>query len=477
MSVIEIRNNQKININQIPVVEFEAFSKKITSIEFRVVNLFAKINNCENKLYCILADDKNAKLYMLSTVVGEAYPSFTQVKPSLHIFERIIYEETGIIPEDHPFLKPVRNHQSEYMFLESNDMQTHEVAVGPVHAGIIEPGHFRFICNGERVNHLEIQLGYQHRGVENLMRKKPSIQLAESICGDSTIAQSLAFARAMESLSNIKVSQREKIIRLVALEMERMAMHVGDIGAVAGDVAFSLGAEVLGVTRTLVINTMLELTGSRFGKGLMKLGGVNFDINIEIKSKITKMLDEVIQRTDDMLSAMFTHAAVISRLENTGVVRKKRASEIGLVGMAARASALPIDARVYDDYENFEITSLTTGDVYARTYLRYLEIKKSDEIIRNLLNKLENTELDINKQRYSLALEPNSFVVSIVEGWRGEIVHCVFTDEKSFIDAYKIKDASIHNWFGLALAVRNNQISDFPVCNKSFNLSYCGFDL
>lgn len=476
--VMEIVNNQKVKRADIPVLDFESFSKKILPYEVRVVNLFAKNEEQDHRLYCVFADDKAKKLFLATTYVDDAYPSLTLKKPCLHMFERLIYEETGILPEGHPFLKPVRKQNgSSYEFLNSHDLQTHEVAVGPVHAGIIEPGHFRFLCNGERVNHLEIQLGFQHRGVEKLLKKNPSIQLAESICGDSTIAQSLAFARAMESLSDIKITQREKLIRLIALEMERMAMHVGDIGAVAGDVAYQMGANVLGVTRTLVINTMLELSGSRFGKGLMKLGGVNFDIDSVLKTKILNMLEEVCDRTDKMVKAMFAHATVISRLENTGFVGKKKAREIGLVGMAARAAGEEFDARVFDDYENFEITTMKTGDVYARTYLRYLEIKKSAQLIKSFLGEIDDTETEINTMRYKLNLEPDSFVFSIVEGWRGEIAHCVMTDKNSHIDTYKIKDASFNNWFGLALAVRNNQISDSPVCNKSFNLSYCGFDL
>jgi Ni,Fe-hydrogenase III large subunit len=222
---------------------------------------------------------------------------------------------------------------------------------------------------------------------------------------------------------------------------------------------------------------MLELSGSRFGKGLMKLGGVNYDIDAEIKDKIQKMLTEVCDRTDKVVKAMFAHATVLSRLENTGIVGKKRAKEIGLVGLAGRASGLEVDMRVFDSlYSEFEhkIETLSTGDVYARAYLRYLEINSSAKLIGKMMMKLDG---EISKQRYRLALAPNSFVTTIVEGWRGEVVHTVLTDSMSYIENYKIKDPSVNNWFGLALAVRNNQISDFPVCNKSFNLSYCGFDL
>lgn len=476
MDVVEIKNGVSVLRSFIPVVSFDDFRKRIISSEIRVLNLFCVEENLKNKLYAVLADEVNKKLYATSTFVADNFPSMTVDNPCLHMFERIIYEDTGVIPVGHPFLKPVRK-QEGYEFLSASDYQTHEVAVGPVHAGIIEPGHFRFICNGERVNHLEIQLGYQHRGVEALLKKNPSIQLAESICGDSTVAHSLAFAKTMEALSGIEVSRKEQLIRCIALEMERMAIHVGDIGAIAGDVGYYMAADILAVTRTLVINTMLELSGSRFGKGLMKLGGVNYDIDAEIKDKIQKMLTEVCDRTDKVVKAMFGHATVLSRLENTAIVGKKRAKEIGLVGLAGRASGLEVDMRVYDSlYSEFEhkIETLSTGDVYARAYLRYLEINSSAKLIGKMMMKLDG---EISKQRYRLALAPNSFVTTIVEGWRGEVVHTVLTDSMSYIENYKIKDPSVNNWFGLALAVRNNQISDFPVCNKSFNLSYCGFDL
>ena len=473
--MLEIKNNQSVQRDLIPVVDFEQFKKSVIAQDLRVVNLYGLRFDDRVRLYAILADDANKKLFVTSCYVGENYPCFTVDKPSLQLFERLIYEEVGVEPIGHPFLKPVRK-MGGYEFVASSDLQTHEVAVGPVHAGIIEPGHFRFICNGERVNHLEIQLGYQHRGVEKLLKRRPTVQLAESICGDSTIGHSLAFARAIEGLSGINVDERQRIIRLIALEMERIAIHVGDIGAIAGDVGYYMAADVLAVTRTLVINAMLELCGSRFGKGLMRVGGVNYDIDDEIRIKILRMLHEVGERTDKMVKAMFAHATVLSRFENTGIVSKKRAKEIGMVGLVARASGVESDCRIFDDYERFghKLEVLKSGDVYARAYLRYMEIKSSTELIRNMLEALKG---DFTSVRHSLDLSANSFVCSLVEGWRGEISHCIFTDANSCIEDYKIKDPSFHNWLGLAVAVRNNQISDFPVCNKSFDLSYCGFDL
>ncbi len=470
---LRFKNTQLIRKTDIPVVDFNEFERLVSDTHYRVANLFINQEEYKNNLYAVIADDKNAELHIIGTIVGNEYPSLTLKRPSVHMFEREIFENYGITPTGHPWLKPVRVNEG-YEFLKSDDHQSHEVAVGPVHAGIIEPGHFRFLCQGERVMHLEIQLGWQHRGVEKMLKNKPSIQLAESICGDTTIGHSLTFARGLEALSGIKVCPRAKTIRKIALEMERIAIHIGDIGAIAGDIAYMMAAEVLGVTRTLVINTMLEISGSRFGKGLMKIGGVNFDINEELQTKIVNMLEEVDSRVTEMCSAMFSNATVLSRLENTGLVSAKRAEEIGMVGPAGRASGLKIDGRIYDDYKNFEIINATNGDVFARAQQRLIEIKQSKDMILELLDEL-NGALETPEIKTTLAKD--TMCISVTEGWRGEIHHIIITDKNGQIEQYKIKDPSFHNWYGLALAVRNNQISDFPVCNKSFNLSYCGFDL
>lgn len=470
---LNFKNNNTIKKTDVPIVNFEEFTHIISDTHYRIANLFVHQEEYKNNLYAILADDINAELYIVNTIVGKEYPSLTLKRPAVHMFEREIYENFGIKPVGHPFLKPVRKNEG-YEFLKSDDTQSHEVAVGPVHAGIIEPGHFRFLCQGERVMHLEIQLGWQHRGVEKMLKEKPTIQLAESICGDTTIGHSLAFARTIESLNNIKVSEKAKNIRKIALEMERMAIHIGDLGAIAGDVAYLMGAEVLAVTRTLVINTMLEISGSRFGKGLIRIGGVNFDIDNELQEKIKSMLTEVETRTTKMTKAMFANATVLSRLENTGTVGTKRAEEIGMVGPAGRASGLKVDSRIFDDYENFTPVKSINGDVLSRAYQRLAEIKQSKIMILEILEQLQG---ELINPEHTKNYAKNSLAITFVEGWRGEICHVAFTDKNGEIEQYKIKDPSFNNWYGLALAVRNNQISDFPVCNKSFNLSYCGFDL
>ena len=380
-------------------------------------------------------------------------------------------------------MKPLRKNQDSYPFFEMKGDEVHQVAVGPIHAGVIEPGHFRFMCHGEKVYDLEIMLGYQHRGVEKLLlqNKKFNNRLAESICGDSVIAYNMAYSQLMEILGDTKISDKAQIIRRIALEMERIAIHIGDMGAIAGDIAYQMGASIFGVTRTIVINTMLEFSGSRFGRGLIDVGGVNFDIDENLANKILTALEEVAMTVDRTTKVMLNSPTVISRLERTGVVNTDTAKSIGAVGMAARASGIDLDSRF--DLNDSWYTSLdvvkpfkATGDVYSRFKLRYKEIKQSVKIIKKLLKKLKEANGEI-KILPNTNLVSNSFAISIVEGWRGEVVHIAITGMDGELIRYKIKDPSFNNWYMLAMAVRNNGISDFPLCNKSFNLSYCGNDL
>lgn len=486
---ITTKNNKVINTKKIPVVDIlELRQDVIKRVKHnnRVVGFFGTKVNSGTKLYIILADDKKSELLVSSAVFNQndSYHSITQDIPAFHMFEREFYEEFGAEPFGHPWLKPVRSHKKEYPFFKMDGEEVHEVAVGPVHAGIIEPGHFRFMCNGEKVYDLEIQLGYQHRNIEQLFVKNKgfSSHLAESTAGDTVIGHNLAYSNVAEALLNLKISDKAALIRLIALETERMAIHIGDLGAIANDTAYLMGNAVFGVTRTLVINTLLEISGSRFGRGLIRVGGVTHDINSEMTYKISNMLDKVLKDVERMTKTMFSSASVTSRLERTGILSKEKALELGLVGPAARASGLSVDVRKSHPCKWYKELSLSkntmqNGDVYSRAYIRYEEILQSAQIIKDLLSKLPFYDEEPLLIKTDNCLKPNSFVVSMTEGWRGEIVHTAITDNKGELSRYKIKDPSFNNWYGLAVAVRNNGISDFPLCNKSFNLSYCGNDL
>ena len=483
MNWLITENKKRVNINEIPVLKIEELRQAIVLLNKRVIGFFGKKENENTKLYVVMADDENAKLYISSANFSpneKEYESITKLIPAFHVFEREFYEEFGIEPVGHPWLKPMRNHSNDYKFFEMEGDEVHQVAVGPIHAGVIEPGHFRFMCHGEKIYDLEIQLGWQHRGVEDLFLSSDSNQLAESVCGDSVIAYNLAYSNAIEALANIEVSNKAQLIRLIALEMERCAIHIGDLGAIAGDIAYLMGSSIFGATRTLVINTMLEISGSRFGRGLICVGGVNYNIDKNLSQKIISTLDKVSTDVERTIKTMLKSPTVASRLEKTGIVSVENARSLGLVGMAAKASGVNLDTRFdfpdkwYSEIENRTIKA--EGDVYSRTRLRYKEIKQSIHIIKKFLEKLEM----FSQEPLCTDIAPisaNGLVVSMTEAWRGEVVHIAMTDEQGKLSRYKIKDPSFNNWFALAMAVRNNGISDFPLCNKSFNLSYCGNDL
>lgn len=487
MNWIKTKNNSKLNLKNIPIIKITKLREEILSLKLRPLAFFGKDWGFGTvRLFVILADDKNGEFLVSSSVFAQnvkSYDSITREMPSFHMFEREFFEEFAIEPLGHPWLKPVRKNQDKYPFFEMEGEEVHQVAVGPIHAGVIEPGHFRFMCNGETVYHLEIMLGYQHKGVEELMLKKHSNQLAESIVGDSVIAYNTAYSQIIETLKDIKISPKAQLIRKLALEMERAAIHIGDMGAIAGDIAYLMGAAVYGVTRTLVINTMLEFSGSRFGRGLINIGGVNFDLEKDKIERAIKTFEKVEKDVDRMTKTMLKSSTVVSRLEKTGTVSTERAQEIGLVGMAAKASGVELDTRFDYPDEWVEKLSITRkpfrgiGDVNSRFKLRYKEIKESFAIIRKIFEELKNHEDEPIINTTTNEFEKDAFVISVVEGWRGEIVHVAMTDDKGILTKYKIKDPSFNNWYGLALAVRNNGISDFPLCNKSFNLSYSGNDL
>jgi len=484
MTFIRIKNNQNIELDKIPQIDFSILRDEILKENKRPLLFFGMKEEFGVRLFVGLSDDESGEIFISSAFFNNdvnSYESITKDMSSFHVFEREFYEEFNIEPIGHPWLKPLRKQDKEYKFFEMQGEEIHQVAVGPIHAGIIEPGHFRFMCLGEKVYNLEIQLGYQNRNIEKLFVTSHNNQLAESICGDSVVAHNLAYSQLIENLSNIQITNKAQLIRLIGLELERIAVHIGDMGAIAGDIAYSMAASVFGATRTLVINTLLDICGSRFGRGLVTCGGVNFDITKEQIEKYLITLNKVEKDVKRMTKTMLNSSSVISRLEKTGYLSKNKAEKLNIVGIAGKASGNNKDSRVIFEnnwYKNMpEFLFNAKGDVYSRFCIRYKEVLQSIKLVKEFFNKLNDYQNEDIKVYPSQGLNHNVFVVSITEGWRGEIVHCAITDYDGEIRRYKIKDTSFNNWFGLALAVKNNEISDFPLCNKSFNLSYCGNDL
>lgn len=476
---------------EVPVAPVAELVRATTTELDRGARLCAWFGVPEGTGTCLLAvlafDADNTLAVGRSTAFTGAYPSLTRTHPQAHLFEREVWEQHGVTPEGHPWLKPVRrtnangNAPANGEFFRVDGREIHEVAVGPVHAGIIEPGHFRFQCAGEEVLHLEIALGYQHRGIEEALAGGPhraTINQMETIAGDTTIAHATAHATVMESLASTEAPLRAQWLRAIALELERLANHTGDLGALANDVAFLPTSSACGKIRGDYLNLTALICGNRFGRGLVRPGGCGHDLEPERAGQLREHLKTALRDTEQAVGWFWDAASVRARFEHVGTVFPAQANEIGMVGPAARACGLVRDVR-YDHpagwhrFAQAPVAVWPGGDVFARAKVRSLEIQRSGAYLGEQL--AAPAEGEVRSEVPPPA--PDTLAVALVEGWRGEVCHIALTDPAGRFRRYKIIDPSFHNWTGLALALRGTAISDFPICNKSFNLSYCGFDL
>lgn len=504
MKLYHITNNtaSAVAIADIPQVDYvELYSdlkERMADSNYHVAHYFATEIGEGLKFYMILLNDATAEVLITSFVpdyYAEGLASLTAIHPQFHPFEREIFELYGVPFDSHPWLKPLRfsydrrNKQSTmdtYPFYSIEGDELHEVNVGPIHAGIIEPGAFRFICNGEQVLHLEIALGYQHRGVESeMLRDNNSLRrtlIAESVAGDTAIGHATAYAELVEKLGKKSVDADLQLERMVAIELERIAMHIADTGALATDIGFQLYQVACEALRTVTINTTQAWCGNRFGKSLIRPFGTNHPLTNQKCELIRKNIADVRRRYDELRRDMLEDPTLLARFEQCGLVPESEMQRIGGVGQASRASGLKRDIRAthpsgyYATALRHEPIVKGDGDVMSRLMMRLDEVLQSaDYVLRTLEGYTPKGNL--SAPDYFAELRPEALSFSLVEGWRGEICHVAITNNKGEIAKYKIKDPSVHNWLGLAIAVRSEGISDFPINNKSFNLSYCGHDL
>ncbi|ROZ78359.1 NADH-quinone oxidoreductase subunit C [Ramlibacter sp. WS9] len=423
-------------------------------------------------------------------VPNQRYQALTSNHPAVHMFERELWEQTGLVPEGHPWLKPVRYegarqqqmHGHPYFNVRGHGI--HEVGVGPIHASVIEPGHFRFMCHGETVHHLEIQLGYQHRGVEALLLRRNPLGLAplvETIVGDSSIAYAWGYCAAVEALSDTQVNLQTDIVRGIALELERIGMHLVALTGLATDIAFLQGGATYGRLRTAIINATMRACGSRFGRGWLRPGDARFGIDDARRADLVQTIAGLLKDMAEVNDLMLGARSVKARFQGVGTVDAQSARGIGLTGLVARASGLPFDTRSRLPgklYTAHPVPTLVedTGDCWARFRLRMREAEASARWIAKAL-QVPDLALPPHQAAAPGRLWPRTLCVSVREGFRGPVIQALETGEDGSLLHYKVQDPSMQNWYGLALALRENEISDFPICNKSFDLSYCGNDL
>jgi Ni,Fe-hydrogenase III large subunit len=390
--------------------------------------------------------------------------------------------------ESHPMLrdfdlrKVVPRVKGSFDFQPVEGEGVFEIPVGPVHAGIIEPGHFRFSVAGEPIINLDIKLHYTHKGTEKLAEgRRPNhvVFLAERISGDSAFAHAAAYCACIERLAGIEIPQRAIIIRTILLELERLYNHIGDVGAILLDVGYAAGAAEAFHLKEKLLQLNEILTGSRLLHGMARIGGVtrHLEDTMEKRDAIRSTLSTVGQKFDTLVAWVLSASSVLDRLETTGILLQKDALQLGVVGVAARASGIDRDLRrdhphLTYPYLEYQPVVYKEGDVFARFKVRVDEVPKSLEIIMQLLGQHHGEPL----VKPIASFPASSCALGYVEGWRGEIVHWVMTDPDGNIFRWKITDPSFHNWRALSLAVRGNIVPDFPVINKSFNLSYSGND-
>jgi Ni,Fe-hydrogenase III large subunit len=411
------------------------------------------------------------------------YPSVGAVHAPAIRLERAMRDLFGLIPDGLPDTRPWLDHGANptaYRFLPVEGDSLHQIPVGPVHAGIIEPGHFRFTADGETVVRLEQRLGYVHKGIEHLMHGATldqAARLAGRTSGDSTVAYALAFARAVEAALGIEPPPRAIWIRGVMAELERIANHLGDFGAICNDASFSIMLAHCGILREHVLRCAAACFGHRLMMDRIVPGGVAVDLPADGSARIRALIDEIRARFPALVELYDLTASLQDRTVGTGILHADLARRFGAGGHVGRASGREFDARRtigYPPYDQlrFDVPVREDGDVNARIWIRIKEIDQSLALIEQMLERMPEGEIRI-------AFEPTgpSEGMALVEAFRGDVLIWLRIDAAGRIDRCHLRDASWFQWPLLEAAIEGNIVADFPLCNKSFNCSYSGHDL
>jgi len=450
------------------------------------------------EVHMALLDETSGDVAVISFACKAGrYPSVAARHPPAIRLERAICDLFGLkavdTPDPRPWLDlgfwnvrhplgnkgPARK-PTPYKFLPAEGEGLHQIPVGPVHAGIIEPGHFRFTANGEHVVRLEQRLGWVHKGIESLMNGATLVEaarLASRASGDSTVAYAYAFAQAAEAAMQVRVPTRAAYLRALMAELERLANHFGDIGAICNDASFSLMYAQCGILRERTLRAADACFGHRLMMDIIVPGGVSRELAPEGAAQVKDLLGEVRHVFPRLIELYDNTASLQDRTVTTGIVTQELARQFGAGGYVGRASRRAFDARrvfAYAPYDrlSFEVPVLDAGDVNARVWIRIREVEQSLSLIEQLLNALPRGEIKTATGNHKVCAG-----LGLAEAFRGDVLVWLKLDNKGCVARCHLRDASWFQWPLLEAAIEGNIVADFPLCNKSFNCSYSGHDL
>jgi len=441
--------------------------------------------------------DRRVELQVLIDPTRPAVPSLGRLSFPASRFEREMHDLFGIEPLDHPFLRPLVLHQhwpagwhpmrhdagepppmrtdaEPFPFVTVEGPGVYEIPVGPVHAGLIEPGHFRFSVVGETILEMKARLWFVHRGIEKLFEGREIVDgvvLAERISGDTAVGHNLAYCLAVEEACRIERPEEAGRLRALLLELERMYNHVADVGALCNDVGYGIANARALTLREQLLRLNAEVTGHRLLRGAVRPGVTSLRrLPTEVE------LHEIAARFDDLVDLATANTVVMDRFKGTAVLAEPDATTIGTLGVVARASGLALDARDAHPFAalgtELDVVSEDAGDVMARFSVRAREVRASLGLVAALAGTARRLEIVAPDTSFR-----GGSGLGIVEGWRGMIIHRVEVDSAGRLRRCKVVDPSFLNWPALSVALADTIVPDFPLANKSFNLSYAGNDL
>jgi Ni,Fe-hydrogenase III large subunit/Ni,Fe-hydrogenase III component G len=475
----------------------------------RLVTVFAEDRRAQEGVFFnyYVFEQKGSSRYLVARTPIRlddlAFPSLAAELPAVNWQEREIQDWFGLKAVGHPNPRRVALHDNwpdvyplrkdfpietvlppfkgeRHIYRPALGEGVFQVPVGPVHAGTIEPGHFNFAVAGEPILYLQLRMFYAHKGTEKLFEKLPihkAVFLAESISGDSSFSHGTAFCQAIERAAGIEVPPRALVMRTILLELERICNHVADIGAIATDVGFIIANAHASRLKETLVTLNEQITGSRLLRGMACVGGVRRSWDAAQLDTLRSAIDSFAREFQDLIELIDSSESTRDRLEQTGVLHPDKARDLGIVGVGGRASGVDLDVRrdhpyaAYSRY-SFRVPLYQAGDVWHRMQVRIDEVNESISIIRKAMAESLQGEFRVPVP----TIPSDCRGLSAVEGWRGEIMHWIRTGPDNRLERCKIKDPSLNNWPALVEAVQGNIIADFPVINKSFNLSYSGTD-